>query len=261
MNKVLIVDGSYCLHRAMHTPALAELKTSSGMLSGGVFGFLRILQSEIKKFSGYFPVVCWDKGLSKRRTDIYPDYKANRSRLVADNLAGIGVETEQDQYLVEYHRQRSDLIKILKSLGIPSLLMDGWEGDDLMYLLSKSTDDGVILSDDKDMIQLVSPEIKIRRTMNNVTVDWSTSEQYYRHPHYTIVKSMCGDPSDNIPKVAQGLGWKGADSIATLLESLCDCSTDDYDLWKSKLEEYCSNNKGALVNKIIKLLSGWRGFG
>lgn len=260
LNKVLIVDGSFMLHRALHTPALEELKTSKGVKSGGVFGFLRMLQSEVKKCAGYFPIVCWDKGLAERRTTLYPDYKANRRRLSADGLIATGIQVEHDDYLEEYHRQRSDLIQILKSLGIPSLIIPGWEGDDLQYLLSKVTDDGIVLSDDKDMIQLVSSEIKVRRPMRDEMITWDGSDPYYRHPHYTIVKSMCGDGADNIPQVASGLGWKGADKIATILEELVDCTQSNYDLWKSSLENYADTNKGAIVTKIRKLLDGWDQF-
>lgn len=256
LNKVLIIDGSYMMHRAGHTPALQELCTSTGVKSGMIFGFLRILQSEIKKFSGYFPIVCWDKGLSNRRTSLYPLYKANRQRLTADSLIVAGVVNEEkNEYLEEYHKQREDLIQLLKYLGIPSLIIPGWEGDDLQYLVSRVVKDGIVLSDDKDMIQLVSPEIKIRRTMNDETISWEESEIYYRHPHFTIVKSICGDLSDNIPKVAAGLGWKGADQIASIIE---DCkSLDEY---KETLESYIINNSGQLVTKVKKLLDNWDQF-
>lgn len=260
LNKILIVDGSYMMHRAGHNPAMQDLTTSTGIKSGMVFGFLKMLQSEIRKCSGYFPVVCWDKGLAKRRTDLYPDYKANRQRLAADNMIAIGANEQPDDYLIEYHRQRADLIQILNALGIPSLIANGWEGDDLQYLLSKVTDDGIVLSDDKDMIQLVSPEIKVRRPMKDETITWDDSSDFYRHPHYTIVKAICGDGSDNIPHVAQGLAQAGADKAARVLEELCDCSVLDFDLWKSKLEEYAQNNKGAVVTKINKWLSGWDQF-
>lgn len=255
LNKVLIIDGSYMMHRALHTPAMQELTTSSGVKSGGVFGFLRIFQSEIKKFSGYFPVVCWDKGLSKRRTDIYPDYKANRQRQQADSMISIAGETpEVDDYLEEYHRQRSDVIQILKTLGVPSLIIPGWEGDDLQYLVSRVSEDSIVVTDDKDLIQLVSPTCKIRRAMRDETISWEESDSYYHHPHFTIVKSICGDPSDNIPSVAKGLGWKGADVIASIID---ECSFDQY---KTVLEEYVSNNKGSVVTKINKLLENWDQF-
>lgn len=256
LNKVLIVDGSYALHRALHTPALQELSTSSGMKSGGVFGTLRILQSEIKKFPGYFPIFCFDRGLAKRRTDLYPDYKANRQRLSADQLIAAGVEGQKDDYLEEYHRQRADLIQILKSLGIPSLIISGWEGDDLQYLLSLVAEDGVILSDDRDMIQLVSPTIKIRRAMADEVITWDESDAYYHHPHYTIAKSIVGDGSDNIPQVAQGLGSKGADKIASIIDKC-----ESFDEYKPALEKYLEENtKGAIINKIKALLANWDQF-
>lgn len=254
LNKVLIIDGSYMLHRAMHTPAFQELRTSMGIKSGGVFGFLRIFQAEIMKNSGYFPIVCWDKGLSPRRTEVYPDYKANRKRIVADNLVALGVESEEDDYLKEYHSQRSDLIQILKYLGVPSLLIPGWEGDDLQYLLSCVTRDGIVLSDDKDMIQLVSPTIRIRRPMKDEMITWEESDSEYRHPHFTIVKSICGDPSDNIPQVASGVGGKTASKIASLIDE------KNFEEYKATLEEYCQCQSGALVTKIKKVLDNWSQF-
>lgn len=256
LNKVLIIDGSYMMHRAGHTPALEELCTSSGIKSGMIFGFLRILQSEIKKCSGYFPIVCWDKGLSERRTKLYSDYKANRQRLTADSLLSAGVSnSNENEYLVEYHKQRDDLIQLLKYLGIPSLIIPGWEGDDLQYLVSLVTKDGIVLSDDKDMIQLVSPTIKIRRPMKNEIITWDTSDPSYHHPRYTIAKSIVGDTSDNIPKVASGLGGKGADQIAELLK---DCN--NISEYKIFLESYVQNNSGSLVNKTNKLLNNWDQF-
>ena len=253
LNKVMIVDGSYFLHRALNTPGLQELTTSTGMKTGGVFGALRILQSEIKKFPGYFPIFCFDKGLSKRRVELYPDYKANRKRQEADALIAAGLEPEKDDYLEEYHRQRSDLIQILRALGIPSLLLPGTEGDDLQYLLSIVCEEGVVVSDDKDMIQLVSPTIKVRRSMRDETIEWDTSDASYRHPRFTIRKSIVGDGSDNIPKCAPGLGDKGADEIAKILES------HEFSEYKSVLEEEVKNGS-KLSKKIQGLLDNWDQF-
>lgn len=254
LNKIMIIDGSYVLHRSLKTPGLQELETESGMKTGGVFGALRILQSEIRKFPGYFPIFCFDKGLSKRRTELYPDYKANRKRQAADSLIAAGVEGEQDNYLEEYRRQRADLIEILKSLGIPSLLITGWEGDDLQYLLTKVCEEGVLVSDDKDMIQLVSPTIKIRRSMVDQLIEWETCDSYYHHPRFTIRKSIVGDPSDNIPKCAPGVGDKGADQIAQLIEN------ESFEEYKETLERYCEESPKGLGKKVSKLLDNWDQF-
>lgn len=257
LNKVLIVDGSYMLHRALHAPALDKLVTSTGVKSGGVFGFLRILQAEIKKCSGYFPIVCWDKGLSERRLQLYPNYKHNLDRQEADALIASGVAGEEDDYLYEYHRQRSDLILILKSLGIPSIIIPGYEGDDLQYLISNATDDGIILTDDRDLIQLVSPTIKIRRPMKDEWITWEDSDPYYRHPRFTIMKSITGDGSDNIPQVAAGLGSKGADAIACLWDS-----SDTMESFKEKVRTTITDmsRPKRMRDNCQKLIDNWTQF-
>lgn len=254
LNKVMIVDGSYFLHRALHTPGLSELVTSEGVKSGGVYGTLRILQSELKKFPGYFPIFCFDKGLSSRRVNLYPDYKSNRSRIEADSLIANGVKSEQEIYLEEYHRQRADLIEILKSLGIPSLLLPGWEGDDLQYLLSTVCKEGVVVSDDKDMIQLVAPNIIIRRSMRDEVITYGSSSGYYEYPRFVIRKAIVGDPSDNLPKCAQGVGEKGADKIAQVIEQF------SFDEYKSVLENHAKDDASSLSKKIVKLLDNWDQF-
>lgn len=252
LNKALIIDGSYTLHRALHTPGLEDLTTAQGVKSGGVFGALRMLQAEMKKFPGYFPIVCFDRGLAKRRLDIYPDYKCNLSRQEADALIAAGVN-ERDEYLEEYRRQRGDLIGILKSFGIPSLLISGWEGDDLMYLLSSVTKDAIVLSDDKDMLQLVSPTCKIRRAMRDELIDYETGE-YYHYPRFIIRKSIVGDGSDNIPQVAVGVGESSADKIA---EALCNFSHDE---WKDKLTEVKDTFGTRLRKAAEKVIDNWDQF-
>lgn len=254
LNKILIIDGSYVMHRSLKTPGLEELMTTTGMKTGGVFGALRIIQSEMKKFPTYFPIVCFDKGLSERRKTLFPDYKANRQRQAADAMIANSILLEEDNYLEEYHRQRSDLMEILKSLGIPSLIIPGWEGDDLQYLLSTVCNKGVVVSDDKDMIQLVSPTIKIDRSMRKEIIDWETSDVKYRHPRYTITKSIIGDGSDNIPQVAAGVGEVTADKIAEYLQR-----SEDLTEQKRLIEEFINNEdiKQALRTKAQKVLDNW----
>lgn len=253
LNKTLIIDGSYMLHRALHVPALFDLSTSDGVKSGGVYGFLKTLQSEIRKFPEYFPVVCWDKGLAKRRTDLYPDYKANRKRQKVDEIIAAGGTPEKDEYLEEYHRQRDILISILSSLGVTSLIIPGWEGDDLQYVLTLLSNDCIVVSDDKDMIQLVSPTCKIRRPMKDELIDFS-GDNYYHHPRYTIRKSITGDPSDGIPQVASGVGEKTADTIAQLIEHVSE------DKYKETLIESIDKVKPALAKKINEVVNNWNRF-
>ena len=75
-NRLLIFDGSYCLHRNLSVPNQFEMKTSTGIGTGGVLGVLRTIQKELKSYN-YYPVVVFDGGLSKRRLNIFPNYKKN----------------------------------------------------------------------------------------------------------------------------------------------------------------------------------------
>lgn len=77
-NKVLIIDGSYMLHRNLHIEELNLLTDNNGNKTGGLFGFMRSLLKACKSVKqGYMPIICWDSGLSERRLKIYPNYKNN----------------------------------------------------------------------------------------------------------------------------------------------------------------------------------------
>lgn len=185
------------------------------------------MSSELRNAPGYFPIVTWDAGLSPRRLAVYPNYKHHADRIVEkQELVKLGVEeTEEDEYLTQYHDQRAYLIEILHSLGIPSLRFDQWEGDDLLYILSKLTDDGIILTDDRDLIQLLSPTISISRPLADEFLKYDDWQKDHNDPgmrKYVIAKSIVGDGSDNIPKCAAGVGSKTAEAIAELMTTQSD---------------------------------------
>ena len=214
LNKVLIVDGSYLLHRALHIEHLYNLCTSEGISTGGVFQFLRSLNSEVRKFSDYYPVVCWDAGLSERRLKVYPNYKHHEDRITSEaELRAIGQEPEVDEYIQRYRDNRQLVIGILNDLGVPSLRFNGWEGDDLLYIVSRMSDDGIVLTDDRDLIQLLSPTTRISRPMADEILEYNKYQSENNDPDmkkFVIIKSIVGDGSDNIPKCAAGVGGKTA---------------------------------------------------
>ena len=246
-NRLAIIDGSYFLHRSLKTPDLWELRNDDGERSGGVYGFLRIFNSEIKNLN-YYPVCVWDAGLADRRLKAYPNYKRNLDKLV-ENMATLvaqnrmtleeaikneefklaklpefsedvtsiaeqvrnqinvlkqnGVpeeETPDDNYLDQYRRQRAILIEILESFGIPSIKVPGWEGDDLMTLLSRVSNESVVLTDDKDLQQLVAENIDIYRPMAKEWIKLDTLNDCVPRD-LVITKAIVGDGSDNIPSV------------------------------------------------------------
>lgn len=241
-NKVVIIDGSYMMHRNLKIPDLWNLRNKSGDRSGGVFGFLRSLNYAVKN-NEYYPIICWDSGLSKRRLDIYPDYKNNLeksktyqiqdmadeylktgrvSSTVLDedlmlikqkademmkNREVFGVTHDPDDYIVQYRRQRDLAISICNSIGIPSIKIRGWEGDDLIVLVSRMSLKSVIVTDDRDMIQLLSPVTDIDRVVQK---EYLTYDSYLKDNNLlsirevVIHKAIVGDGSDAIPSVTSG---------------------------------------------------------
>lgn len=221
LGKILIIDGSFLLHRALHVGELYELCTSDGIGTGGVFQFLRSMYSEVKNFDCYYPIVCWDAGLAERRLSVYDNYKHDAERKIEEReLKALGQEPEIDDYLVKYREQRELTMAILKDLGVPSLRFYGWEGDDLLYIVSRMTDDGVVLTDDKDLIQLLSPTIRISRPMAGQLLEYNSYQAEHHDPDmrkFITEKAIVGDVSDNIPKCAEGVGPKTASYIAGLM--------------------------------------------
>lgn len=247
-NKILIIDGSYMIQRGLHVKSLWELKNKNGDRTGGIYQFLKSLYY-VSINNNYYPVVTWDSGLSDRRVKVYPMYKKHHLRVAdklvekyesldeiydkLDNYDYLGESAldeiknsinesmknrstfdksqDEDDLRVQYHRQRDILITILGHLGIPSIKIKGWEGDDLMTLVSRISNNSIIVTDDKDLIQLISPSIDINRPM---TGNYLKYDEYMKDNNLVssrqvaIIKAIVGDPSDNIPSVTSGLERK-----------------------------------------------------
>lgn len=290
-DRVAIIDGSYMLHRSLKQPDLWDLKLDDGTRTGGVYGFLRIFQAEIKALD-YVPVVVFDAGLSQERLEIHPNYKRNFEKIVedvtnkvaydnlsleecldnykykianqqifsdaveaikarvnqkmADNIPPEEKVDPKDEYGKVYHDSREMLRKILGSLGVPTIYIKGWEGDDIMALLTRMSKESIVLTDDRDLIQLISPTVKIRRPMAKQTLEYNdyilgngmlSSRELVYH------KAIVGDGSDNIPSVTNGLerkyslGSKRAEAVARLIY---ECN-EDSSVYLPKLEETKKN--------------------
>lgn len=214
--RLLIVDGSHTLHRSICEPHLWEMRNIEGRRTGGIYGMIQSLQKECANHN-YFPVVVFDGHLSKRRLEIYPNYKrhADKQMLLENYEQMTEIELLQQEQRQEYNQQREILKVLLPAFGIPVIHLDDWEGDDIIYILSRLTKDSVVLSDDKDMFQLVceTPERKcrIRRGMRDETIDmkWFEENQLSTH-EFVARKALVGDPSDNIPSACFQVGEKTA---------------------------------------------------
>lgn len=217
---------------------------NSGQRTGGIFGFLNSLNHEIKTIdaqivvtwdSGLSPrrvAVYNDYKRNKDRTidrilhKCSTEEEAQQKLKELENLTPGSIEEMQksihdmmqaqnrekwleasktdNEYPLEYHRQRNLLIEILNNLGVPSLKYNNWEGDDLITLLTRMSYESVVMTDDKDMIQLVAPNVSIRRPMHKDTLtydEYMKEEGFDSIREFTILKAISGDGSDNIPSV------------------------------------------------------------
>lgn len=246
-NKLLLVDGSYMLHRSLHVPEVFNLRASNGEGTGGIYGTLRTLLSELKINREYYPVICFDSGLSERRTNVDNKYKHFDERQAKELVEPENVE--KDEYLTEYRTQRNKLMRILYYFGVPSLRYRNWEGDDLIYILSKVAKDSIVLTDDRDMLQLLSDKCRVRRPMANEiwTLDEFLEDRDFHNIYEFIMwKALNGDGSDNIPTSIKGVGDKFMGEFIKLI-NLHRNGTDYADLERypydpKQLQELCFNN-------------------
>lgn len=249
--KILIFDGSMFLHRSLKIDEVRFLATKDGTRVGAVFNVLRSLEKEMRKHSGYFPIFTWDSGLDSRRLELFPNYKhAYDKKIERENVSAGIIEEDKDSkdYLNDYVSQRAIIIEMLGILGVPCLRYRGVEGDDLMYLLSHLSSDSIVSTDDKDLIQLLSPTTIISRTMQKQIIHYDEYQSEHHDPDMTkfkMIKSMLGDPADNIPHVAEGLGQKAAERIA-------DTIINNKDNWRELLTE--TGIKSARCRGTVKLL-------
>lgn len=246
----LLIDSNYLLHRQLRMAELADLCSSSGLPTGGVFGFLRSLHSIVKSYKPDMVVAVFDGGISKRRRELYPAYKGARYRDPTDPLFE-EMDAELQQYLAGFSKQRRMLQVILPLIGVRVIRIRGWEADDLIYALTNvlHRKEGVIdvVSDDKDMAQLVRDRVNVIRPMAGQLVTTSSFfECFETSQHlYGLQRAILGDPSDSITSIAN----VGKGTAETLLYELGADYLDSYPF--PRIKEYCEKSS----NKRIRLIA------
>lgn len=246
--KLAIIDGSFFLHRNLKQPNLWEMRNSELERTGGIMGFLNTLQKELKLLNNYYPIVCWDDGQSDRRLSLYDNYKKHRDHLEDPERKPFSEMTEDEldeDYVYNYKLQRKKLIQILNSFGIPSLLFRHTEGDDLMWWLANHCEKSIVLTDDRDLLQLLSNNCKVRQPMHERTY---TLESYLNENEFTNIqefvnqKALLGDGSDNIPSACKGVGEKLSKPFFEVYNKLKEENKLDVLMDEGALKKYCKDN-------------------
>ena len=185
---LLLVDGSSYLYRAFH--ALPDLRNRKGEATGAIYGVINMLRRLQKDTSAEYLACVLDAKGKTFRDELYPDYKATRTPMPDDLSA-----------------QLEPLKETILALGWPLIEIAGVEADDVIGTLTRAAErDGlrvVISTGDKDMAQLVSPNVTLVNTMSNETLDEAGVLKKFGIPPGRIVDylSLIGDSVDNVPGV------------------------------------------------------------
>lgn len=266
LHKVIIIDGSNLLYRQLKQPKLWEF-SYNGKRTGAVFGFFRSLIVILRQFKEYYPIIVFDKGRSARRLALYPNYKKTEDHK-ADRTSNYTTTEVMDEMQEELHRQGEVILAILLRMSIPTISIRGYEGDDIIAILAKYVADGVIVTDDKDMYQLLSSNLRIFRPLRLdedgnkgalITFDKVKHPVYNNARSYVISKAIIGDCSDNIPKICAGIGEKKAEILCDYILS-CNEDPEQYlpimrDMKKQHFTDFVENHEQFLINKQLVDLS------
>lgn len=225
MKKTLLIDLNNIIYRA-YFGLSQPLKTPDGQLINAVYGTFNIIYSAIVKFKPDRIIACLDSKNSIRKEE-FQEYKNNRSSM-PDDL-----------------RNQIKLIhQLLEALNIESIMSDGYEADDVINSLVhelKNDNTLYILTGDKDIMQLVSPNCFIYDSMKDIVYDRDkVIGKFGINPEQIVdYLSIVGDSSDNIPGI-KGLGEKGTVKLLNEFQTL------------ENIYQNIDQIKGGTKDKLIK---------
>lgn len=242
--KLLLIDGNNLLHRAYH--ALPPLTDKTGENANAVFGFSNMILKAIGEVKPTYVACAFDTKAPTFRHVEFEAYKAQRKAPPED-----------------LYPQLPKVKSVLSAFGISFFEKEGYEADDLLGTLAmscvKKVDMVVILSGDRDVLQLVDGKIKVQMPGWNLATTTlygsvEVKEKFGLEPHQMVdYKSLTGDPSDNVPGVS-GIGPKTASALLQkyhTLENLYDHLDEIGETIRGKLEK--DKDVALAAKKLVEL--------
>lgn len=192
---LVLVDGSSYLYRAFH--ALPALTTSSGQPTGAIKGVISMIKRLHKDYPDSPIAVVFDAKGKTFRDELFEDYKAHRPPMPD-----------------ELRSQVQPIHDIIDAMGLPRLVIDGVEADDVIGTLAAQAEKDrpvIVSTGDKDMAQLVNSHVTLVNTMTDTVMDEAGVKDKFGIPPELIIDflALMGDKVDNIPGVP-GVGEKTA---------------------------------------------------
>ncbi len=245
--RIFLLDGHSLTHRAFY--ALPPLTNDRGEYTNAAFGFMRMFFSMLDEEKPDRIIVTFDKKAPTFRHEEYDEYKANRKKM-PDELAP----------------QFPMIQETLNILNIPVIAKEGYEADDVLGTLARKAEEAgfevVIVSGDRDTLQLVTENIKVMYTRKGISDivlydPEKVKEKYELSPEQIIdMKGLMGDSSDNIPGVP-GIGEKTSTKLlkefATLENVLANIENISGKKRKENLKKYA--DQARMSYKLAKILT------
>ena len=233
---LILVDGSSYLYRAFHASERANLRTSDGRPTGAIRVMTNMLKSLMRQYPSSDVVVIFDAKGKTFRHEMFSEYKATRKPMPDD-----------------LREQVQPIHDIVKALGLPLLMIEGVEADDVIGTLAKEATEKqintIVSTGDKDIAQLVTEHVSLMDTMNDAFTNQQGVIDKFGLPAELIIDylALMGDSSDNIPGMP-GVGKKTAlallqgigsiDEIANRLDEVPALGFRGSKNFASKFEEH-----------------------
>jgi DNA polymerase-1 len=205
-SRIFLIDGSSYIFRAFY--AIPALNNAAGLPTNAIFGFTNILLKFLKQYQPEYVAVALDAGRETFRNEMFAAYKGNRPEAPPELIPQF-----------PYFR------KVLDALNLPLLELSGYEADDIIATLcarlSAPHCEIVVVSSDKDLMQLVTDGVKL---LDSAKDRWigrdEVKEKFGVAPEQVIeVMGLMGDAVDNIPGV-KGIGEKTASALIQQFHNL-----------------------------------------
>ncbi len=246
--RLFLLDAYALIFRGYYAFIKNPRINSKGLDTSAIMGFTNSLLDVIKREKPDYLAVCFDKGGSAERNDLFPEYKSKRQET-----------PEAIKIAVPYIEQ------ILEAMNIPAIVKEGFEADDIIGTLAKKAEkeglETYMVTPDKDFAQLVSDNIFMYRPprMGNGYEKWGVEEVKAKfgveRPEQVIdFLGMMGDSVDNIPGLP-GVGEKTAKKFLAAYGSM-EGLFENIDELKGKMKEKVASNQelGLLSKKLATIM-------
>ncbi len=239
--KIFLLDAHALCYRAFY--AVRDLTDSKGRSTNAVFGFTKILKKLLEDFQPEFLGVCFDVSKKTHRTEKYAQYKIQRPSMP------------------EALRSQIPIIRdVVRAYNLPIFEKEGYEADDVMATITRkfsgSSMDVVVISDDKDLFQLVGPHVSVYSPRRALMISDAQVEEILGVAPDQVCDliALAGDKSDNIPGVA-GIGEVSAKKLLKLYPSVEEVLAHIDDLDSASLrKKLIEHRTEALLSKELAVL-------